>query len=554
MTKNTVFEQVQRACRHLLSEQNRDFSTTTYGCFDRRYWGWKLVDYPEATFQRNVYPLAWQLSHLDDKNTTEANMLKESVIAGLEYASKIQHKDGSFDQAFPHEHSFGATAFLITPLLRAYKTVQKGSKPEFQARIERSLLNAADFLCAYNEEHGHIANHLAGASLSLLEMDSFFENTVYKTRGKEILLMVVANQSPEGWYREYEGADPGYQTLAMYYLAQIYEQYPSQELHDSLEKAVHFIAHFVHPDGTFGGEYGARRTAIFYPGGLALLSRHFPMARAVTFAMKRFIEEDKTTTLGDVDMGNFAPLLSNYITALDATVPAAGTALPPLPKDDVPLQVDFPEAGIHVRGQEMYYTVVGVSNGGVLKVFKRETQRCLWDDAGYLAELDDGQKISTQMTLLDRSCNIASQKISVESDFYAVLDSTPTPFRFLILRMLNLSVMRSLWLGNLIKKLLVSLLIGGKRPFPLSLTRTIIFEDSQVIVKDEITKRTNKAIKTLSFGGRFNSIHMASARYFDGQYLDKTRSVNAPDVAKLNSEKRLLIKKRVWCKPYRDVD
>jgi len=59
METTVLLPLVETACRHLLSAQDRDPFSAAYGCFDRRYWGWKLIDFPEATFQRNVYPLAW---------------------------------------------------------------------------------------------------------------------------------------------------------------------------------------------------------------------------------------------------------------------------------------------------------------------------------------------------------------------------------------------------------------------------------------------------------------------------------------------------------------
>jgi len=115
---------VESACRHLLSEQNRDPYALTYGCFDRRYWGWKLVDYPEATYQRNVYPLAWLARQVKTSQPEYAQVLNHAAISGLLYAVKIQHRDGSFDQAFPNEHSFGATAFLLDSLIKAYQLVR----------------------------------------------------------------------------------------------------------------------------------------------------------------------------------------------------------------------------------------------------------------------------------------------------------------------------------------------------------------------------------------------------------------------------------------------
>ena len=101
-----LVDQVHQSCRHLLSEINRDHVMPTYGCFDRRYWAWKLVDFPEATFQRNLANLAWYADNLDD--LIDRSLVQDYVIAGLRYTARIQHRNGSFDQAFPFERSFGA--------------------------------------------------------------------------------------------------------------------------------------------------------------------------------------------------------------------------------------------------------------------------------------------------------------------------------------------------------------------------------------------------------------------------------------------------------------
>jgi len=97
-----LWQLYKSACRHLLSEQDRDPYSARLGCFDRRYWGWKLVDYPEATYQRNVYPLAWWLKSDRSLSLEEKGTLADAVTVGLNYATRIQHEDGSFDQAFPN--------------------------------------------------------------------------------------------------------------------------------------------------------------------------------------------------------------------------------------------------------------------------------------------------------------------------------------------------------------------------------------------------------------------------------------------------------------------
>ena len=47
LEKKTL-SQVEAIGQRLLFVQNRDPYSNTYGCFDRRYWAWKLTDFPEA--------------------------------------------------------------------------------------------------------------------------------------------------------------------------------------------------------------------------------------------------------------------------------------------------------------------------------------------------------------------------------------------------------------------------------------------------------------------------------------------------------------------------
>ncbi len=51
----------------------------------------------------------------------------------------------------------------------------------------------------------------------------------------------------------------------------------------------------------------------------------------------------------------------------------------------------------------------------------------------------------------------------------------PDPWRFVLLRILILTVMRSIALGNWVKSILASLLIIGKKQLPLRLKRTVLF-------------------------------------------------------------------------------
>ena len=242
-----IYFQLDQTARRLLSEQDRDPYSPTFGCFDRRYWAWKLVDFPEATFQRNVYPIAFLFNDQQSKFFRSPALLS-SYQAGWQYAIKIQHKNGSFDQAFPNEYSFGATAFLLHSLLETFFIVKEELDESVCVEIVPCFQKAASFLCHHDEKHGHIANHLAGAAIALFAAADLFKKSQYEKRGNLFLDRVLQHQSPEGWFLEYEGADPGYQTLCLYYLAKVFEKRPTNKLKTALDRALRFLSHFVQTD------------------------------------------------------------------------------------------------------------------------------------------------------------------------------------------------------------------------------------------------------------------------------------------------------------------
>jgi hypothetical protein len=515
-------QQINIALRRLLSEQNRDVCAPAFGCFDRRFWAWKLVDFPEATFQRNVYPLAWNLHKPSSEHICDQAAVRESVVAGLRFSFQIQHRDGSFDQAFPNEHSYGATAFLLQPLLESYKVVKSSINNQDQSQFEDGLFRAARFLCTKSETHGRITNHIAGAALSLLLAGTYFQESIFLDYGHKLINGILESQHPEGWFPEYDGADPGYQTLCLYYLAQAYRLDPNPVFKSSLERAVGFLSWFVHPDGSFGGEYGSRRTSVYYPGGIALLANEIPLAAAMTSRMMTSISQGHTVTLQDIDMGNLAPLLQSTLLALDVVSRNNEQLLATLPCDQQSACIDFQGAGLSIRSTNRYYAVIGIANGGVVKVFQKQSGALLYDDSGYSGKLLNGRFISTQMTNMDRPHKTDKDFISIEATFYEMLRSMPTPFQFTLLRILNLTLMRSIWIGNLIKALLVNLLIQGERRVPLRLERAIKFEDASIEIIDKIVSESKLNLQHLGCGIPFTSIHMASARYFQGHSVKNT--------------------------------
>lgn len=505
----TLGDQVKFACRRLLSEINRDPESSAFGCFDRRYWAWKLADFPEATYQRNLANLAWfmETNLPDDKR----KWMGDVIVAGLLFTASVQHPDGSFDQAYPFERSFGATGFLLPDLISAYSSVIPLLSGEQKKRIEKCLSRAANFLVDHAEGHALISNHLAGAALGLIKASQILRCEQYRNRAMSILQLILSNQSPEGWFPEYGGADPGYQTLCVHYLAQIQEIAPSSELHGALVKAVDFLKYFIQPDGTFGGEYGSRRTEIFYPGGLALLANENPTACVMTAFMRKCMENLRTVTLVDIDMGNIAPLLSSCILSLIAD---SHRKTEKLPIQEHIIKKSFPDAGIVIWSNPVYYAVLSIKNGGVLKIFDKSAKNLVYDDCGALADTKRGVSITTQSTCQEIKFEIKEHSVSFQSDFFVMTQQKPTPINYLILRVLNLTLMRIPFFNEVVKKVMVNWLIRTDRQVPLTRFRDVEFLEKKIKIKDHFSRKSRLRLTKLAQGGKFNAIHMASSRYF----------------------------------------
>jgi hypothetical protein len=206
--------------------------------------------------------------------------------------------------------------------------------------------------------------------------------------------------------------------------------------------------------------------------------------------------------------------VENYLTVLDVGAVDQKEENTLLPCQTYAARRDFAEAGIYVRKTARYYALFGASNGGVLKVFDCRQKKAIWNDSGYVGQTSAGDYITTQVTDLDRPCKLAENDVCVETAFFSLSRSTPTPGAFVLLRLMNLTLMRSIRVGNYIKKQLVNLLITAKRQAPLNLSRTVQFGEETITVTDRIKGRL--PMRWLECGRPFVAIHMASARYFEG--------------------------------------
>jgi hypothetical protein len=492
---------------------DRDPASRTYGCFDRPYWAWKFVDFPGSRFQEGVCVAAYLATTRFDGNPHfEAEPVVRWIAQAIRFWTGLQHSDGSFDEAYPNERSLAATAFTAFYVSEALGFLGDRLDAETRARARDTLARAGGWLERNDESHGFLSNHLAAAAAALTRIARVTGDDRFDRRSRYFVARILSHQSPEGWYDEYGGADPGYQSHGTFYLARIWQLGRDAELAESLRRANAFFARFLHPDGSLGGEYTSRNTQTYYPAAFEMLRPIDPAAGWIADVQLTAVESGAAAGLRGIDAQNYFPCLNNLVFAALAAPEGGAPRLAPARPEPTPFAW-FPSAGLGRVERPGYVAFFGTSQGGVLKVFDRRRGALLASDAGYLGRTTGGATVSTQY--FDRARETVATDRTVETESRLQTSSRPvmTPWRFLGFRVFTLTVGRWPAVGRWLKKLLVHVLIYRRRAIPVRLKRTIVFEDFAVRIRDRF-EGDPAGLASLERVDSFGTIHMGSARYF----------------------------------------
>ncbi|OYV89209.1 MAG: hypothetical protein B7Z73_07050, partial [Planctomycetia bacterium 21-64-5] len=292
----------------LLGAIDRNPFHASYGCFDRQFWHYRTASFPSEMYQEAVLPLALIYTTPLPGNRWQAEpQLKEWAIAALRFAARSSHADGSCDDYYPFERALGAAVFSLQAATRAYQLLELDD-----AEIVGWLERRAEWV-ANHDETGRLANHQALAALGLARLAEITGDRTFSAAADDRVNRLLSWQSSEGWFEEYGGADPGYQTVTIDALAKLRRMTGDERLDEPLHRAVAFARLFLHPDGSYGGEYGSRGTCHFYPHGFELLAGADPAAADLADAFLRSLAKGKTASFDDDRM--YAHRLANLMEA-----------------------------------------------------------------------------------------------------------------------------------------------------------------------------------------------------------------------------------------------
>ena len=535
---NSYLLAVQDRLSQLLSMQDREAPSLTYGCFDRTYWSWKFTDFPGARFQEGVYGLAhlWTTPFEGNELAGKARVF-EWLRAGMRFWQRLQHHDGSFDEAYPFEHSLAATAFTSYYAGEAFLRVSEMLPTSEQALLRQTFARAGEWLCRNDERHGILSNHLAAAAAALYVIFRITGDERFEQRCWYFVQRIYDHQSIEGWFEEYGGADPGYQSHCTFYLARLWQYTKDENLLASLQRSVFFLKHFIHPNGTLGGEYGSRNTEFYFPAGFEILATLLPDAAQIAGFMRPSVAAQRVAGLAAMDPYNFFPLMNNY---LFAAANAVELSPEPLPCEQEG-EWNFPRAGLLVKSTPAYYSVLGMSKGGVLKIYERATRRLAVSDCGYWARLNDGKVISNQSLNRDIEWSTDGDDICGQVDFVQLNQRVLSPWLFMGFRLFSLTFGRVQAAAYWLKDQLVRLLVRRRRRAPLRLRRCVRFGSDYINIHDEIELHGDLRVQMLQRDGKFATIHMGSSRYFQPQELEADFEDVSGLAEKLMQDRRLSV-------------
>lgn len=477
-----LFEAVRALPRILLMIDKNPLSPT-YGSFDREYWHYRTLDFPCGMNQEFCLALAMAWTTQHPANPYHHNdRVRDLVEGSLQFAARSAHRDGSCDDYFPYEKALGATVFSLYAMTESYLILGLENDPllDFLARRGQWLLD--------HNETGQLANHQALAALGLANVHRLTGDARFLAGSNQYRDRTLAWQHAEGWFQEYEGADPGYHSCSIDFLAKLRQKTGDAALDTPLARAVTFAAHFIHPDGSYAGEYGSRNTYHFYPHGFELLARETPDALRIVQLYLTHGLPRRTRYFND-DNRMCAHYVYDWFQAWRDYADVPGRAQSSWPAETRTRY--FEAAGLLVRQSPSAAVVVAPRKGGVIKITGPAGP--VYSDTGPMIQLEDGSVLVTHLMAADNRVERLPDNsgLTVEGRLCRRRAPRMTPLKQIVFRLLSMSLGRidPNWLRLLIQKLFIT----GKPTTPSTFRRTIRLSHDRVEITDHITLRNPPA-------------------------------------------------------------
>ncbi len=525
---NSVYlESMLKEIPRLLGLVDKNPSSPTFGCFDRQFWHYNVVDFPCARFQEAVLTLAILYQNEFPDNAYYKNSNIFSLIDGaLRFWSDMQDSDGSFSEWYPVEHSFVATAFT-TYAISETLLILGGDIPSYK-KVLKSLRRAGEWLLNYTDFTA--CNQVAGAVTALFNLYLLTSEERYRDGATRKLEQLKDRQNPEGWFPEYGGPDTGYLSLAIDYLSKYYEKSEDPLAREMIDRALGFLVYFAHPNGTFGGEYGSRNTKYIIPAGVEFSSRWNKDAGVIASLLRESL--GKMQTVGPYNLDDRYLSYTGY-TYLQAHMNMRQGDLEP-PMFEMEFVKFLPNSGILVVSNDNFYFISNLKKGGVFRLFNKKTNSSI-SDSGVIVEM--GGRTYSSGWLNDKSdMSFENYKAMTRNSLLRLSYKTMSSTDLVLSRLFQLIFGRFTNLSLKVKDILRRFLITYRGESNIEVTRYIDITGEEITVRDEIT--SDKDIGKITVGAENPYIYIPSSRYFEPQDLDNCPKVIYPEKTRVKIVRR----------------
>jgi hypothetical protein len=496
----------------LLSLLDRKKSSKTYGSFDRNYWRYNTIDFSSASFQIATLPLAMVYTKEYPSNIYYKHpKIRDWAIAAMEFLTKIQNHDGGFNHGYPYVWSVAAVAFPIYSVSEAYLLLSKELKPSSKEIIIEMLKKAGKWLLNSNDMK--VTNQEAGATMALYDIYQITGEDIYRIGAESKIRRILKSQSPDGWFFEYGGGDPGYLTLCIDCLAKYYQKTGDDDLLEALKKSIDFISYFVHPNGTVGGEYASRNTEFFIPSGFEILAEEIPLASAIADSDIHALNRGLTMEPMTFDDLYLCFTLHSYLQAYDNFQPRI--------YNDV--------------GLRDYYMVIGASKGGVIRIYNctKEKSDLIFSDCGFIGTLSNGKIVSNQWLDYSNEVTFDEDKcvISISGRFHEISQVLPSSTKLVLSRIGLPLISKIPFARNYLYQQLRKLMITGSSAIPIEFTRQISYDDKKILISDIVNFNKDFQFKYFNIEDKFSTIYGQAKEFFQRQELSNINPIPEDNLA-----------------------
>ena len=526
---NPYLSTVEQLVPRVLSMQNRNPMSSTYGCFDRNYWHFKtIIDFPCATYQQVVIGLSKLFStNINCNSYYQHPTIGESVRSGILFWCKIQNRDGSVNEYYENDHSFCPTAYTTYAIAQSYYLIQNLFSESEKNLIVNSLLKGSRWLSKY--ENPDVQNQMIASMNALYWVYRITNDPVVHTGFNKRRKKILESQNKEGWFNENGSADIGYSFKDLDLFAAYLVETDDSEILSAAVRLMEFTNNFLHPDGTAGGDYGSRCTQHIFPFNLEYFTnKDIKVANQMlawfmyNFDRNRIIHpniiDDKYTLYFYFNSYIQALLIHNDKNKLihdDNNKYLQSIIKRPTTKL-------FNNAGILRVQNDNVSAWFSARRNGVCRIFYDD--KLVYADTGYLIRLSDNISCATQWE--DKNARIEykknSQEFNIKTIGFAgkVDDSLPLrrwiiPFK-LFCKTLLYSEIFAFWFATQLK----NRKIQKKYKVPVKVTRCFSLRHDCIVINDLIEiVGSSSSIVQAKLVHDVTIIHSVSSRFFQNHYL-----------------------------------